>query len=232
MALSDTRILEAMKDGSIVIEPFDRLNLATSSYDVTLGEFFFSEQPPAHFENVFNIYNKDHIDRVWGTKAHRAQKAKDVFAKHKIDWTGIHPDEQVILMAPGETILAHTNEFIGGRDHITTMMKARSSLGRSFISVCKCAGWGDVGYTNRWTMEIQNTSTRYYIPLVVGRRIAQIVFFETGQIQASDYAKSGKYQSSGTTAQLKKAWKPEMMLPRLDIDRDIAAGAARAKAKK
>ncbi|MCX8513508.1 MAG: hypothetical protein ORN26_00305 [Candidatus Pacebacteria bacterium] len=43
-------------------------------------------------------------------------------------------------MRPGETILAHTNEFIGGRNHITTMMKARSSMGRSFIEVCKCAG--------------------------------------------------------------------------------------------
>jgi hypothetical protein len=33
---------------------------------------------------------------------------------------------------------------------VTTMMKARSSLGRNFIEICKCAGWGDVGYINRW----------------------------------------------------------------------------------
>ena len=45
---------------------------------------------------------------------------------------------------PGETILAHTQEFIGGRECVTTMMKARSSLGRVFVAVCKCAGWGDV----------------------------------------------------------------------------------------
>src|SRR3989344_1378134 len=231
MALSDTRILEAMKEGSVVIEPFERPNLATSSYDVTLGEYFFTEEHPGHFENIFNIYDKNHIDRVWGTEPRRAKKAKDVFTKYHIEWKGIHPDEQVILMAPGETILGHTQEFIGGRGHITTMMKARSSLGRSFISVCKCAGWGDVGYINRWTMEIQNTSTRYYIPLVVGRRIAQIVFFETGPIQAADYAASGKYQSGGTLAQLKKNWKPQLMLPRLDIDRDIKAGAARIAKK-
>lgn len=232
MALSDIKIQDAMKEGSIIIEPFDRKNLATSSYDVTLGEYFFAEQPPAHFDNVFNIYNKDHVDRVWGTKAHKAKKAKDVFKKYDFDWKGIHPDEQVILMAPGETILAHTNEFIGGREHITTMMKARSSLGRSFISVCKCAGWGDVGYTNRWTMEITNSSNRYYIPLVVGRRIAQIVFFETGPIEANNYAAKGKYQSGDSVAELKKHWKPEMMLPRLFVDRDIADGAKRAKAKK
>lgn len=232
MALSDTRILEAMKEGSVVIEPFERQNLATSSYDVTLGEYFFTEQHPGHFENIFNIYDKNHIDRVWGIEPRRAKKARDIFEKYNFDWKGIHPDEQVILMAPGETILGHTQEFIGGKDHVTTMMKARSSLGRSFISVCKCAGWGDVGYINRWTMEIQNTSARYYIPLVVGRRIAQIVFFETGPIQAADYAASGKYQSGGTLPQLKKNWKPQMMLPRLDTDRDIKAGATRVSKHK
>ncbi len=221
MALSDKKILECMKDGSVVIEPFDRQNLATSSYDVTLGEWFFVEQHPKHFENVFNIYSKKHLDRVWGTEPKRAQKAKDLFEQYKFDWDGISPNDLIILMAPGETILGHTEEFIGGREHITTMMKARSSMGRSFISVCKCAGWGDVGYVNRWTLEIQNASSRYYIPLVVGRRIAQLVFFETGPIDGKDYAMGGKYQSSGSVAQLKKAWKPEMMLPRLWQDRDI-----------
>jgi hypothetical protein len=78
-------------------------------------------------------------------------------------------------------------------------------------------------------MEIQNTSTRYYIPLIVGRRIAQLVFFETGPIVSADYATSGKYSSSTSLPKLKKSWKPEMMLPKLYTDRDIEAGAARAK---
>ncbi len=221
MALSDKKILEAMKEGSIIIDPFVRENLATSSYDVTLGEFFFVEQEPPHFEKVYNIYDKKHIDRVWGTKAHRAQKAKEVFKNYKFEYNNISPDDRVILLAPGETVLGHTQEYIGGKDHITTMMKARSSLGRSFIEVCKCAGWGDVGYTNRWTMEITNNSTHYYIPLVVGRRIAQIVFFETGPIIANGYFVNGKYQTNEPIATLKKKWKPEMMLPRLYLDRDI-----------
>ena len=229
MALSDKSILAARKEGSIVIEPFTRENLATSSYDVTLGEWFFVEQHPKHFENVFNIYSKTHLDRVWGTEAQRARKAKDLFKKYDFEWEGIDPDDKVILMAPGETILGHTNEFIGGRDHVTTMMKARSSMGRSFISVCKCAGWGDVGYVNRWTMEIQNTSNRYYIPLVVGRRIAQIIFFETGPIEGKDYADGGKYQVGKTLPELKKNWKPEMMLPRLWQDRDIKKAPSKTK---
>jgi dCTP deaminase len=137
------------------------------------------------------------------------------------DWEGISPDDQVILIEPGETILAHTNEFIGGRNHITTMMKARSSMGRNFIEVCKCAGWGDVGYVNRWTLEITNNSRHYAIPLVVGRRIGQLVFFETGPILNNDYTKTGKYQTSNNLSEIKKNWKPESMLPKVYTDRDI-----------
>ena len=212
-----------MKNGDIVIEPFNKQNLATSSYDVTLGEYFFREHPTKHNHNIYNIWNKEHTDHVWGTTPGKADKASLVFEKYNFDWTGIKPNDQVILLGPGETILAHTNEFIGGKNHITTMMKARSSLGRNFIEICKCAGWGDVGYVNRWTMEITNNSSHYSIPLVVGRRVAQIIFFETGPIidQGSDYSKSGKYQTSQNLKDLKKKWKPEDMLPKLYKDRDI-----------
>ena len=48
MALSDRKILEEMEKGDIVITPFKKENLATSSYDLTLGEYFFPEQPPWH----------------------------------------------------------------------------------------------------------------------------------------------------------------------------------------
>jgi len=221
MALSDRKILEEMKKGDILIEPFSKANLATSSYDVTLGEFYFREQRPKHLYSIYNVYDKRQTDHVWGTVAQKAEKAKDVFKNVKFDFVGIEPDDKIILIEPGETILAHTNEFIGGMRHITTMMKSRSSLGRNFIEVCKCPGWGDVGYTNRWTMDITNNSSHYSIPLVVERRIAQIIFFETGPILEKDYTKAGKYQSSTNLKDLKKNWKPESMLPKLYNDRDI-----------
>ncbi len=221
MALSDRKILEELKKGDIIITPFNRENLATSSYDVTLGEYFFREQQPNYNHSIYNIWSKSHMEHVWGAdKVERAITAKEAFEKYNFEWEGISPKDRVILLRPGETILAHTNEFIGGKDHITTMMKARSSLGRSFIEVCKCAGWGDVGYINRWTMEITNNSKNYIIPLVVGRRIAQIIFFETGKILDKDYSASGKYNTSNDIKILKKIWKPTDMLPKLYSDRD------------
>jgi len=220
MALSDKRILEQKDKGSIVIEPFTEENLSTSSYDVTLGEYYFVEQAPTHFQSIYNPFDQTHVERIWGKEPRRAQTAAEVFKHYKFEFKGIDPEDKVIVLEPGETVLAHTNEFIGGREHITTMMKARSSLGRNFIEVCKCAGWGDVGYVNRWTMEVTNNSKHYSIPLVVGRRIAQIIFFETGEIRGDDYTKNGKYQSLPLD-RLKESWGPSMMIPKMYNDREV-----------
>ena len=219
MALSDKDILKHMGLGNILIDPFREDNLATSSYDVSLGEYYFREQKPNDDMRIYNVYSKKHTERVWGTEPSKAKRAVEILKG--IELEGISDDDRVILIGPGETILAHTIEFIGGQNTVTTMMKARSSLGRSFIEVCKCAGWGDVGYTNRWTMEITNNSGHYAIPLVVGRRIAQIIFFDVGEIRKHDYTKTGKYQNMNDFDQIKNSWEPGMMLPRLYKDRDI-----------
>lgn len=221
--LSNQSILKAMERGRVVIDPFQKENLATSSYDVTLGQYYFRECEPQPGITLYNPYSKTHVDRVWGNvcEAQPLKAHTDVLTLENIK-----PTDRVIFIRPGETILAHTREFVGGRDDVTTMMKARSSMGRSFIEVCKCAGWGDVGYTNRWTMEITNNSRFYSIPLVVGRRIAQIVFFETSPLVDDNtcYVEgSGKYQATRNLALLKESWSPTDMLPRMYRDREVLA---------
>ena len=133
----------------------------------------------------------------------------------------------VILLEPGETILAHSREFIGGRDICVAKMYARSSLGRNFVEVCKDAGWGDVGYFNRWTMEVTNNSRYFSIPLVVGRRIAQMVFYEVAPLAKRDgdyVSEGGKYQSSRDIGEVVRSWRPEMMLPRMHLDWEVREG--------
>jgi deoxycytidine triphosphate deaminase len=44
--LSDVSIKRAIANGSVIIEPFIPTNLATTSYDVTLGPYFFRETNP------------------------------------------------------------------------------------------------------------------------------------------------------------------------------------------
>ena len=217
MVLSKSAILRNKEKNKVVIDPFVEANVGNCSYDVSLGEWYFRESHPKEGFTTYNPYSKKEVSRVWGLPQ-RAKKAKECID----NFEGISEDDLIILIDPGETLLCHTKEFIGGRDNITTMMKARSSMGRNFIEVCKCAGWGDIGYINRWTMEATNNSKFYQIPLVVGRRIAQIVFFETENINENqDYSKEGKYQGTTEVEDLKKNWCPEMMLPRLHKDREV-----------
>jgi dCTP deaminase len=211
--LSDKRIIEALATGRVVIQPWDARQLSTSSYDVRLGEFYYRERQPLLSNDMYNILQPEQVARVWGTPC-EAERA-DACLSREVMGDTIGGSDRVILLRPGETILAHTQEFIGGRGDVTSMMKARSSLGRNFIRVCLCAGWGDVGYVNRWTMEISNGSQHYTVPLVVGTRVAQIVFMETGDILSGDYTEKGAYQQTDDVSRVMREWTPEQMLPKM-----------------
>jgi len=219
MLLSRNAILRNLQEGHIVIDPFDDRKLKTTSYDVSLGEWFWREGHPDGRATVHNLYDESSTRLVW-KGPYQAELAQAISQRISSDLANIKPSDKIILLRPGETILAHTEEFIGGRNKIVTKMYARSSLGRNFVEVCKDAGWGDIGYFNRWTMEVTNNSQYFTIPLVVGRRIGQMVFYEVEPLASStDYvSEGGKYQMSQEIDQLKKLWHPEQMIPRMHLD--------------
>lgn len=214
--LGNRQIKKYLKKGEIIIHPFIESNLNTASYDVTLGEHYYKEQ--MNDKIFYNIYSESDINKIWG-QPQEAKKYKDI--KNEIGYLeNVSDEDKIIILKPGENILVNTNEYIGGVSKVTTMMKARSSLGRSFIITCNCAGLGDVGYFNRWTMEITNKSNHYSIPLVVGRRVAQIVFFETGYVD-NNYNLEGKYQKTTKLDEMIINWHPSQMLPKLFKDKEI-----------
>lgn len=230
--LSKTDILTHLKAGNIVVDPFNPDNLANASYDVRLGKYYYRQDPMDITQTVNPFWEKS-VRKMYST-LQEAQPVKDLISKHN-PFHNFKPADLVILIAPGETILAHTIEFIGGKNGtkdlpaVTTEMRARSSIGRIGIGVCKCAGWGDIGYVNRWTMEITNFSNSI-IPLPVGLRVAQIIFHAVTPVEQKDeYQAKGKYQSSSELKLLKKNWQPEDMLPKLYKDRDLGKFATYCK---
>jgi dCTP deaminase len=187
MLLSDKRIMEEMERGNIIIEPFEARQLGTNSYDVRLGPYYFI---PNHNMVTVNFTDEDDASAFW--------------------LGPYYAEDGIIKIRPGDTILAHTEEVVGGRNGFTTSMRSRSSIGRSCLSVCKCAGVGDVGYISKWTMEITNHS-HAMATLPVGLRVAQLLFYEVGETLHHYQGKYGSWHD----------WSPKDMLPKLYRDYDL-----------
>jgi len=211
--LSKPAILWHLKKGNIIIKPsFNPKSLGEDSYDVRLGEYFYIEQPLRVMDQtVFNPLDPECVALSWG-KPRRAILASE--------WTGgslknIRSDRRIIVIGPGEIILAHTEEFIGGRHCVCSEMRTQSTWGRTAINVCRCAGLGHIGFCNRWTMEIHNNYINTPVVLPVGMKIAQITFHETDPLDDDEsYARSGRYQTSDNMEEVMKTWAPDQMLPK------------------
>lgn len=222
--LSRDMILWHIEQGNIFIHPFDSTrvketqNPKTTSYDVKLGANFFEEQTfRGSNQGVFNPFDPDHIKRYWGEPKQAVRAG--TWMKKNGSLKHIRPDDRIIILGPGETILAHTEEFIGGRNCVTTEMRARSSMGRIGITVCKCAGWGDLGFCNRWTMEMSNHLKDTSVVLIAGMRVAQIAFYQVDPLNESYSTGGGQYQTTDNTDEMIRTWTPYAMLPKFSREK-------------
>lgn len=217
---SNTEIKQAIADGHIVSHPFDESHIAGSSIDVTLGHYYY-RQEYSDDPSVYNPFDESQVNKYFKGPL-EAKPHVDWCAEHgQVKFANIPDDQPIIVLKPGERILAHTHEFIGIKAPGTSTMQARSTWGRNGVAVCLDAGWGDPGYINRWTMEIYNMNQFNSVVLPVGERIAQLVFHHTGKVE-HEYTKiSGKYQtdSSDSLDNIIAGWSPEQMLPKAYKDR-------------
>ena len=169
--------------GNIFIETYNENQVNPNSYDIRLGENFVRE----HISNfVIGLDLSDSQDFIWST---------------------VQRNSRLFIIEPGENILAHTEEFIGSTKY-ATLLKARSTLARCNLEICASAGFGDVGYINRWTLEIYNRG-KNSIKLMPGMRVAQIAFSEVKRPNQYE----GAYKNDIMN------WEPEMMLPVLGHSR-------------
>ena len=247
--LNNKEILNYYKEGSIKIDPFNEKRINPTSYDISIGPYFYREKTPLTNQlNTFllsisiislflldfhiilfllqiflillfldlrnrpyilNPYNNESIKKCW--KLHKAIN----FSEYDLDniFSELSEKDSIILVNPGETILCSTEEFIGSIKDCNPQLLCKSSWGRNFLSICKCSSWGNIGFINRWTLEITNNSRFHTIPIVVGQPIGQIVFHSSN---TPDELYSGNYQNTYNLETLKQNWKPENMLPRVN----------------
>lgn len=200
MILVKSAIIEAFKNGEIVIDPFRPEQLGTNSYDVRLGQHFaFVDYSMFQPGEAYDQHDEEQMKRVW-----RIQQA----------------GPKGFQLRAGETVLAHTDEFIGGAGThgyvITSNFHTRSGSKRNLFDCNGGAGYGDVGYIGRWTLEITN---HHSVPLLLrpGARVGQIEFIlATGETHLyGESSFSGKYGKG------RDEWTPEDMLPKSYKDWDV-----------
>lgn len=217
---SNVQIRQAVKEGHIICHPLTKKNIAGSSLDVTLGEWFYRTERTSS-SGFYNPFDPKDVDRYFDGP-YQADIHKQWARKNGRQlFQGVPANHRIIVLRPGERILAHTHEFIGIKAPGTSTLQARSTWGRNGVACCLDAGWGDPGYINRWTLEIYNMNQHESVVLPVGERIAQMVFYETGPVEGEYKKLSGKYQSgmSSNLENLIRDWRPEQMLPKAYKDK-------------
>jgi len=101
----------------------------------------------------------------------------------------IIPDEG-LLLHPGKLYLGRTYEKTG-TDKYVPMLEGRSSIGRLGLFIHVTAGFGDIGFSGFWTLEIQCVQPVKIYPMV---EICQI-YYHTISGEFEGYH-SGKYQNN------------------------------------
>jgi len=170
--LTGSKIKEEIECGRIVCTPYDEKYINPNSIDVRLG------------------------DELKFYKPHTGHSApldpKDPYADHKL--VSIEQNGDKWFLHPGELYISTTIEACGS-DHYIPMINGKSSLGRLGINIHVTAGFGDIGFKQKWTLEIVVVKEVILYP---GMRIGQVCFFEP--FGNSDVKYAGKYATQ-TNAQ-------------------------------
>lgn len=193
--LSDHGIMTTMRQGDIVIDPFEQQQLGPNSYDVRIGQWFYLADST---QWELDLADPASIASFW-------QGPYD--ASH---------DGSIVIPA-GQTVLCHTEEIVGTFNGYVAQMRTRSTLKRLGIDVCGSAGLGDVGYCNIWTMELHNGHRKTDVMIPLHMRVAQMVFSYAGYTlnpyKGVYNLALGGFADTYALARIRKEWTPQQMLP-------------------
>jgi dCTP deaminase len=174
MILSDTQILEALKEGDIRFQPDICLEtqLQPASVDLRLSRLF----------------------RVFNTTQHAVLDPSSSVSLEEITTLIEVEGEKPFIVHPGEFVLGCTVEYLWLSPKYVGRVEGRSSLGRIGIIIHSTAGYIDPGFEGTITLEISNVG-KIPVALYPGMRICQVSFLETGKV-ARPYGagRASKYQ--------------------------------------
>jgi len=203
--LSNQDIWHEIRKGNISIYPFRTRNLDHSSYCVTMGENYFCAAADGEY---LNPWNKKRVYNHWEGPYKAVTINQEMFEK-----CGIPIGKKAIIVPGGASILAHTQEFIGGLNFIASEVKGQRTLNYAGLTICGDCEWRDIGDISRCVLFIHNTSKSPAV-IPVGAPIGHVIFHYTG---LPKFYLKGETQSAENLHALTRAWTPDDMLPKIPI---------------
>lgn len=173
--LSYKELVKLVSDGVITNCGTDLVNGA--SIDVTLGDLILTE----------NRCIEAMGDSAWNW-------SKDFRAREPLNMEQVNISDRGYELAPGEFILAHSQQTFNLPADIACEYKLKSSMARIGLNHLN-AGWCDpTWHGSALTMELVNTTRYHRLVLRPGDRIGQIVFFRCAPVpDFASYARKGRY---------------------------------------
>lgn len=177
--LTSPEIEAMMRMGKINLDPYDPKQLNPNSYNVKLSDEILIYDKCRY--NYNTTTNPDLIeDHILDTKKDNPTKKLTI-------------SEGGMVLLPGELYLGSTVEFTETEFPLVPMLEGRSSFGRLGLSIHITAGFGDVGFRGKWTLEM---SVIRPLRIYSGVEIAQIYYLRTYGSKPPNY--NGKYQGETT----------------------------------
>ena len=172
MIFSDRSIREALVEGRIEIEPYERSHVQPSSVDLRVASSF----------RVFANHLYPYINP--------RRRQENLTSLHEVA-----PDDHFILH-PGEFALGATLERVRLGDDVVARLEGKSSLGRLGLMIHSTAGFVDPGFNGHLTLELSNVA-QLPIAIYPGMRIGQISFYQMSTPADNPYGSEvtgSKYQ--------------------------------------
>lgn len=165
--LTGSKIKEEFYNGNILCDHFNETRINPNSYNLLIGKTY---------KMLSNYYysSKNPID-----------------LKEEIKYTDtITLEDSGLILLPNYLYLIPTYEALGS-NHYVIMITGRSSAGRVGLSVHHEAGFGDIGYYGKWTLQVSVMFPTKIYPMMP---LAQAYFITpTGDTNIKYH---GKYQNS------------------------------------
>lgn len=167
MILTKAAILDNIRKGNIRITPFNKTLLNPNSYNVRLAPDLL-------------VYRAGHTKwyhhLLWNLAPTLAKKWKlpspELDINEENDTIPLSIPKEGLVLKPGTLYLGRTMEHTYSSQHVP-LYEGRSSTARLGLESHICGGWGDIGFSGTWTLEIRCT---HPVRVYAGMEIGQVAF--------------------------------------------------------